>query len=88
MGEIAPKYVRGQGLISREEAVKLSVHTHNLHEWYLGITSSTRTKDFFHAAVKKKHHFKEYSIAIQFDELFQLYNIRDLNKSILGVYCL
>ena len=88
LGEIARKYVKGKGLVSREEAAKLSTHMRHLHKWYLSVTRTDRGKNYFNANIKKKHHFKEYSICIQFDELFQLYNQRDLDKSILGCYCL
>ena len=88
MGEIARKYVRGKGLVSRAEAAKLSTNMRSLHKWYLSVTRTKRGKNYFSANIKKEHHFKEYSICIQFDELFQLYNQRDLDKSILGCYCL
>ena len=88
MGEIARKYVKGQPLVSREEETQLSTHMRNLHEWYMMETSKKHSKEWFSADVREEHHFKAYLIHIQMNELFQLYNQRDLDKSILGCYCL
>jgi hypothetical protein len=44
----------------------------------------TNSKEYFLTDVREEHHFKRYSINIQLDELFQLFNQRDLNKSIIA----
>ena len=88
MGEIAREYVKGQPLVSREEETQLSTNMRNLHEWYMMETKKKHSKEWFSADVREEHHFKAYLIHIQMNELFQLYNQRALDKSILGCYCL
>jgi hypothetical protein len=88
MGEIARNYVKGQSLVSHEEYTRLSTHMRNLHDWYMMQASKKHSKEWFSADVRAEHHFKAYSIQIQMNELFQLYNQRALDKSILGCYCL
>jgi hypothetical protein len=39
-------------------------------------------------AVKKEHYFREDTINIELEELFQLYNQDALDKSIVSCYCL
>ena len=38
--------------------------------------------------VKEEHYFQEYAVSVDFKELFQLYNFRALDKSLLSCYCL
>ena len=87
MCEIARQYVKREPLVSREEEASLSTNMRHLHDWYKGHTKKNM-KDFFSADVREKHHFKRYSIHIQLEELFQLFNQRELDKSIIGCYCL
>ena len=88
MGEIARQYVKGEPLVSREEEASLSTNMRRLHDWYKGHTKKKNTKTYFSADVREEHHFKSYSIHIELDELFQLFNQRALDKSIVGCYCL
>ena len=88
MGEIVRQYVKREPLVSREEEASLSTNMRHLHDWYKGHTKKKNMKDYFSADVREEHHFKRYSIHIQLDELFQLFNQRALDKSIIGCYCL
>ena len=88
MLEIARKYVQGESMVSNEELTRLSTHMRNLHNWYMVHTSKKDAKDWIAVDVRVEHHFKPYIIQVQMTELFQLYNQRALEKSILGCYCL
>jgi hypothetical protein len=88
MGQIVPKYVLGGPLISPEEEDGLSKHMRNLLDWYKVHIQNKDFKQYFMADVRKEHHFKRYLIHIQLDELFQLFNHHDLDKSIIVCYCL
>ena len=88
VGQIVRQYVQGEPLVSNEELARLSTHMRNLHEWYMSQAEKKHHKDWFPVDVRKEHHFKPYSIQVQMTELFQLYNQRALDKSIIGCYCL
>lgn len=81
----APQYRSGKPLVSREEHKFLPTHMRSLHKWYMGMKGA---KEWICALVKEEHHFKEYLMYIEMIELFQLFNLRALDKSILGIYCL
>ena len=87
MCEMARQYAKGQPLVSHVEERQLSTNMRMLHNWYMTVTKKY-SKEWFSADVRKEHHFKAYLIYIQMTELFQLYNQRVLDKSILGCYCL
>ena len=87
MCEIARQYVKREPLVSHEEEASLSTNMRHLHDWYKGHTKKKDMKDFFSTNVREEH-FKRYSIHIQLEELFQLFNQRELDKSIIGCYCL
>ena len=87
MLEIARQYVKGESMVSNEELTRLS-HMRNLHDWYMSHTSRKNAKDWIPVDIREEHHYKPYMIQVQMIELFQLYNQRALDKSILGCYCL
>ena len=88
MLEIARKYVKGESMVSNEELTRLSTHMRNLHDWYMVHTSKKDAKEWIAVDVRVEHFFKRYSIQVQMTELFQLFNQRALDKSILSAYCL
>jgi hypothetical protein len=88
MGQIVPKYVLGGPLISHAAEDGLSTHMQNLLGWFKVHIQNKDFKHYFTADVRKEHHFKRYLIHIQLDELFQLFNQRGLDKSIIACYCL
>ena len=88
VGQIVRQYVQGEPLVSNEELARLSTYMRNLHEWYMSQAQKKHQKDWFPVDVRTEHHFKPYSIQVQMTELFQLYNQRDLDKSIIGCYYL
>ena len=88
MLEMARKYVQGEPMVSNVELAGLSTHMRNLHTWYLLHTSKKGAKEWFPVDVRVDHFFKPYIIQVQLTELFQLFQKRDLDKSILSCYCL
>jgi hypothetical protein len=58
----------------------------NLHTWY-GIATKGGIETIM-VRVREEHYFQEYCVNVDFNELFQLYNLRALDKSIISSYCL
>ena len=78
----------GQGDFDKlvENLRKLPTSMRNLHSWYSNATK--RGIESIMVRVKEEHYFQEYSVSVDFCELFQLYNLRALDKSIISSYCL
>ena len=84
IAEVAYKYVLGENLV--ENVRSLPTRMRNLHTWYKNV-AKTGT-DSMMVGVKEEHYFQEYAVMVEFSELFQLYNLRALDKSIVSCYCL
>ena len=84
MAELAYKFVLGNDLV--ENVRSLSTKMRNLHIWYMNAAKTGI--ECFMLGVKEEHFFQEYAVTVEFSELFQLYNLRALDKSILSSYCL
>ena len=84
MATVVYQFVQGKDLV--ENLRKLPTSMRNLHTWY-----SNATKEGIETImvrVNEEHYFQEYSVSVDFSELFQLYNLRELDKSIISCYCL
>ena len=57
-----------------------------LHEWYIEATA--KGQDTLMVNAKKEHYFNALSLAIEFDEIFQLYQQDALDKTLVSAYCL
>ena len=82
MADIARQYVPGENLVDD----KLSTKMRALHSWY-----KKHAKDgtiSFMVGVKEEHYCQEYAVSVEFRELFQLYNIRALDKAIISSHCM
>ena len=84
MAELAYTFVLGNNLV--ENLNSLPTGMRNLHTGYMN--EAKKGTESFMVGVKKEHFFHEYGVSVPFSELFQLYNIRALEKSILSSYCL
>ena len=82
--ELAYAYVLGQPLVT--DPASLTTQLWKLHNWYMA--ASKKEKFYFMAGVKEEHFFQEYAVQVEFSELFQMYNQRALDKSIISCYCL
>ena len=85
--EIKRKYARGQPLVKPEEVKNLPTRMYQLHRWYMNITKNSNRESLM-VNVKHEHYYDEKALAIEYPELFQLYNQDALNKSIVSCYCL
>ncbi|XP_071676621.1 uncharacterized protein [Lolium perenne] len=84
MAKVVYQYVQGKDLV--ENLSKLPTSMRNLHTWY-GVAAKGGMETIM-VRVKEEHYFQEYSVSVDFSELFQLYNLRALDKSIVSCYCL
>ena len=85
--EIKRKYVRGQPLVEPEDVNKLPTRMYELHQWYMDITKRSNRESLM-VYVKKDDYYHENAVAIEYPELFKLYNQDALDKSIVSCYCL
>jgi hypothetical protein len=83
---IAPKYVAGEDLVSKERLRELPTQMRNLHQWYSTVIKQGRI--MIVANVPREYYFRPEEVHIEFPELFQLYHLDALDKSILSCYCL
>ena len=85
--DIKRKYVRGQPLVAPDKVKNLPMRMYELHQWYMNITKISNRVSLM-VNVKEEHYYDEKALAIEYPELFQLYNQDALNKSIVSCYCL
>ena len=83
-GGVAYQYVPGENLV--ENVSSLSTRMRNLHTWYKKVAKTGNVSVL--VAVKEEHYFQEYVVSVEFSKLFQLYNLRALDKSLISCYCL
>jgi hypothetical protein len=88
VGEIVEQYVMGGPLIKPEEERGLSTNIRNLLGWYKAHIGKKDFKRFILLDVIEEHYFKRYLLHIPLDELFQIFNQRELEKSTISCYCL
>ena len=85
--EIKRKYVRGQPLVEPEEVKNLPTRMYELHDWYMKITKISNRESLM-VQVEEDHYFHKKALAIEYSELFQLFNQDALDKSLVSCYCL
>jgi hypothetical protein len=83
---VARRYVRGEPLVSDEKYRQLPTHLRNLHDWYMDAAKDGQT--MLVADLPEEYYFREETIHIEFPELFQLFNLDALDKSLVSCYCL
>ena len=89
VSEVAFKYVPNGPLVDPAQEESLPPQMGNLLRWYKKNYIETRTgKEYIYVDVKTEHHYKPYSVPVNLSELFQLFNLRELDKSILSCYVL
>ena len=81
------KYRHGHPLVRPAEENNLPTKMRRVHSWYMA--ASEESQDWIVMGVTNEHYgYGEALILIQFEELFQLFQQKDLDKSILSAYCL
>ncbi|KAK1610209.1 hypothetical protein QYE76_033882 [Lolium multiflorum] len=81
IAETTFKFGQGKDLV--ENLRKLTTCMRNLHSWYLN--ASKGGTETIMVRVSEEHYFQEYCVNVDFSELFQLYNLRALDKSIISL---
>ena len=71
--EIKRKYVRGQPLVAPDKVKNLPMRMYELHQWYMNITKISERLSLM-VNVKRDHYYHEKAVAVEYSELFQLYN--------------
>jgi len=81
------RFELGKPLVRPEELPNLPTRMLALHKWYM--EACQRSENYILAGVKDEHFFNgKESIYIEFSELFQLYNLKEIDKTIITCYCL
>ena len=87
VAEVAYKYQYGKPLV-KDGSPPLTTMMRQFHDWYMK-TCKESGKDTLLMSIKEEHDFVGGDlIYVEFDELFQLYNQRDIDKTIVTCYCL
>jgi hypothetical protein len=84
--DIARKFVYGADLVSKERLHKLPTHMRNLHQWYLNACKENTS--FIVADIPGDYYFRREQIHMEMNELWQLFNLDALDKSLMSCYCL
>lgn len=80
-------YRHGNPLVRPGEENNLPTKMRRVHSWYM--KASAESHDWIVMGVRDEHYgYGEALIMIQFEELFQLFQQKALDKSILSAYCL
>ena len=86
--EVVITYVKNGPLVEPAEEKDLPPQMKGLLKWYKGYIKNKNAKEYIYAEVRYEHHFKHYYVQIHLSELFQLFNLRELDKSIISCYVL
>ena len=82
MLEVARQYVPRENLVDDTLSTKMRA----FHSWYRKAAKDETIS--LMVGVREDHYCQEYVVSVEFKELFQLYNIWALDKSIISSYCL
>ena len=83
VADLAKQYVPGENLVDG----RLSTKMRELHTWYKKAVNEGNVSLL--VGVEEGHYCQlQYAVSVEFTELFQLYNIRALDKSIISSFCL
>jgi hypothetical protein len=84
--ELASKYVCQKPLARRQQFPLIQTQMKKLHEWNEEITKGDRKH--LMVAVRNEHYYREDSIDIELEELFQFFTLDALYKSVVSSYFL
>ena len=84
--EIARTFVYGKDLLPSDEMVRLAFQMRRLHDWYMKVAKDKQL--VFYVTYREDQFFVNHEICIEFDELWQLYNRRALDATIMSCYVL
>ena len=84
-GDIAPKFVYEKDLVSDKRLSELPTHMRNLHQWYLN--ACKRDQKYIIVNVPEEYYFRREDIHVEMCELWQLFHLDALDKSLMSAYC-
>jgi len=84
--EYAMQYAKGKPLVTPEEYKELPTAMRRLHDWYLREVERGETAVM--VKVRKEHYVNACDICVEFSELFQLYHMDSMDKTLISCYCL
>ena len=87
-GPVAPKYVRGAELVSKNRLDEMPTHLRQLHEWYLQFWERDKTTKYITADIPEEYYFRREEIHVEITEFWQLFNLEALDKALMSCYCL
>ena len=82
VNQLAWKFVKGEPLVSIDEEKLLPTQMRNLHEWYKREIKVGR--ESLMVKVKPEHYYHGNYVWIENEELFQLFNQKALDKSLVS----
>ena len=88
MKDVVFTYVKNGPLVEPAQEEDLPRQMKGLLNWYKGYIKNKNAKEYIYAEVRHEHHFKHYYVTVHRSELFQLFNLRELDKSIISCYVL
>jgi hypothetical protein len=84
--ELARKYVTGKPLVTPEQYRELPTQMRQLHDWYLREAKQGET--LVMVKVTGEHYVNACGIYVEFSDLFELFHMDSINKSLISCYCL
>ena len=84
--EYAMQYAVGKPLVTPEQYKELPTAMRRLHDWYLREVERGETAVM--VKVRKEDYVNACDICLEFSELFQLYHMDSIDKSLISCYCL
>ena len=87
-GPVAPKYVHGAELVSKNRLDEMPTHLRQLHEWYLQFCERDKTTRYITADIPEEYYFRREEIHVEITEFWQLFNLEALDKALMSCYCL
>jgi hypothetical protein len=84
--ELARKYVTEKPLVTPEQYRELPTQMRQLHDWYL--REAKRGETSVMVKVTGEHYINACGIYVEFSELFQLFHMDSIDKSLISCYSL
>jgi hypothetical protein len=84
--DYARKYAHGKPLVTDEQYKELPTAMRKLHDWYM--REANRGETAIMVKVTKEHYCNGCEICLEFSELFQLYHMDSIDKTLISCYCL
>ena len=85
--ELKTPYRLGQPLVKPNEVKDLPTKMRRVHSWYM--KESGKSENWIYIHFKNEHYGHGGDVVmIEFEKLYQLYQMDDLDKSIVSAYCM